>query len=98
MVAIAKRKFQLVAADNHEEFFKVMNVDFLSRKAATASNQEISVTGENRAWEIKTPRKMKLMKMKFQPGVVYNETSQDGKDVIASVTLDGNIFVSEQTA
>lgn len=38
------------------------------------------------------------MEMKSQPGVAYNDTTPDGKAVIALVTLDGNTFVSEQTA
>jgi len=78
--------------------FKVLEVDILSRKAATSSNQEISVTEENRATQIKTSTKMKYMEMKSQPGVAYNDTTPDGKAVIALVTLDGNTFVSEQTA
>ena len=98
MVAIAKGKYQQVSAENYEDFLKALDVNFLLRKAATASTPEMSVTEENGVWEIKTSTFMKSMELKFQPGVAYNETTPDGRDVMTLVTLDGNKFISEQTA
>ena len=43
MVDIAKGKYERTSADNYDEFLKALDVNFLLRKAATASTPVMEV-------------------------------------------------------
>ena len=98
MAAIAKGKYQRVSAEKYDEFLNALGVNFLLRKAATASTPSMEVTEEGGVWNIKTSTTLKSMELKFKIGEPFEETTADGREVSALVTLDGNKFTCEQTA
>ena len=98
MVAVAKGKYERVSAEKYDEFLKALDVNFLLRKAATASTPSMEVTEDGGVWTIKTATTLKSMELKFKVDEPFEETTADGREVSALVKLDGNKFICEQTA
>jgi hypothetical protein len=69
-------------------------VNFLLRKAATVSSPVMEVSKEGDLWSIKTSTSLKSMELKFEIEKEFEETTADGRDVTACVTLDGNKLVT----
>merc|ERR1712001_669171 len=88
MVDIAKGKFERTDAENYDEFLKALDVNFLLRKAATASTPVMEVTESGGEWSIKTSTMMKSMELKFKIGEAFEETTPDSRNVDSIVTVE----------
>merc|ERR1712215_87159 len=93
-----KGKYERTSADNYEELLKELDVNFLLRKAATVSPPVMEVTEEGGVWNIKTSTTLKTMELKFKLGEPFDETTPDGREVVATVTFEGGKIVSVQKA
>merc|ERR1712223_565092 len=98
MVDIAKGKFERTDAENYDDFLKALDVNFLLRKAATASTPVMEVTEAGGEWTIKTSTVLKSMELKFKVGEKFDEPTPDGRAVDSIVTVEGNKFTCVQTA
>ena len=94
----AKGKYERVSEEQYEDFLKALGVNFMLRKAASVSTPVMEVSELGGVWSIKTSTSLKAMELKFKIGEAFNETTPDGREVSAMVTLEGNKFISEQTA
>merc|ERR1711936_121374 len=93
-----KGKYERTSADNYEELLKVLDVNFLLRKAATVSTPVKEVSEEGGVWTFKTSTTLKTMELKFKLGEPFDETTPDGREVTAVCTLEGGKIVSVQKA
>merc|ERR1711990_432126 len=93
-----KGTYTRTSADNYEEMLKVLEVNFLLRKAATVSTPQMDVTEEGGVWTIKTSTTLKTMELKFKLGEEFDETTPDGREVTAVVNLEGGKLVTVQKA
>merc|ERR1712154_394985 len=93
-----KGTYTRTSAEKYEEILAELGVNFLLRKAATVSTPVMDVSEADGAWTIKTSTTLKSMELKFKIGEEFDETTPDGRDVTAIVTLEGNSFVSVQKA
>ena len=91
-------KYERVSAERYDDFLKTLDVNFLLRKAATVSSPVMEVAKEGDLWTIKTSTSLKSMELKFDIGKEFEETTADGREVTACVTLEGNKFVTVQKA
>merc|ERR1712020_619550 len=98
MEALAKGKYERVSEDKYDDFLKALGVNFMLRKAATVSTPVMEVSELGGVWSIKTSTSLKAMELKFKDGEAFDETTPDGREVSALVTLEGNKFISIQTA
>ena len=92
--------YNRISAEKYDEFLNELGVNFLLRKAATASSPVFEVTYDeaSETWNFKTSTMLKSMELKFKLGEEFDEKSPDGRDVRAIVTKEGDSFVSTQTA
>merc|ERR1711915_827414 len=93
-----KGSYTRTSADNYEEMLKVLDVNFLLRKAATVSTPQMDVTEEGGTWTIKTSTTLKTMELKFKLGEQFDETTPDGREVTAVVNLEGGKIITVQKA
>merc|ERR1711942_7508 len=93
-----KGKYERTSADKYEELLKELDVNFLLRKAATVSTPVMEVTEEGGVWTIKTSTTLKTMELKFKLGEPFDETTPDGREVTATVTLEDGKIISVQKA
>merc|ERR1712055_416912 len=80
------------------DMLKILDVNFLLRKAATASTPVMDITEDGGVWTIKTATTLKTMELKFKLGEQFDETTPDGREVTAVVNLDGGKIVTVQKA
>merc|ERR1712114_97350 len=93
-----KGKYERTSADNYEEMLKILDVNFLLRKAATVSTPVMEIKEEGGVWTITTSTTLKTMELKFKLGEEFDETTPDGRDVTAVVNLEGGKIVTVQKA
>merc|ERR1711875_131218 len=93
-----KGKYERTSADKYEELLKELDVNFLLRKAATVSTPVMEVSEEGGVWTIKTSTTLKTMEFKFKIGEEFDESTPDGREVTAKVTLEDNKLICEQKA
>merc|ERR1712002_340914 len=93
-----KGKYERTSADKYEEMLKELDVNFLLRKAATVSTPMVEVTEDGGVWTIKTSTTLKTMELKFKLGEPFDETTPDGREVTATVTLEDGKIISVQKA
>ena len=98
MEASATGKYERVSEEKYDDFLKALGLNFMLRKAATVSTPVMEVSELGGVWSIKTSTSLKAMELKFKVGEAFDETTPDGREVSAIVTIDGNKFISEQTA
>merc|ERR1712215_456648 len=91
-------KFERTAAEKYEDMLKILDVNFLLRKAATASTPVMDITEDGGVWTIKTSTTLKTMELKFKLGEEFEETTPDGREVTAVVNLEGGKIVTVQKA
>merc|ERR1711935_1113253 len=91
-------KYDRTSAENYDEFLSELGVNFLLRKAATASSPVFEVSVEGDVISFKTSTMLKSMELKFKLSEEFDEKSPDGRDVKAIVTQEGDKFISVQTA
>merc|ERR1712018_107479 len=84
--------------EGYDEFLTGLGVNFLMRKAATASTPVLTVSKEGDVYTFKTSTLIKSMELKFEVGKEFDETTPDGRDVTAIVTQEGDKFISVRTA
>merc|ERR1711874_539730 len=72
--------------------------NFLLRKAATVSTPQMDVTEDGGTWTIKTWATLKTMELKFKLGEEFDETTPDGREGSAIVTLEDGKIVTVQKA
>ena len=93
-----KGKYERTSAENYDDFLKALNIGMLLRKAATGSTPTLEISEENGVWNIKTSTTLKSMELRFKPGEEYEETTADGRQVLAVITFEDEKIVSVQKA
>merc|ERR1712096_222476 len=68
-----KGKWKRTSSDQYEEFLSALDVNFLLRKAATASTPVMEISEEGGVWTIKTSTTLKSMELKFKLGEEFEE-------------------------
>merc|ERR1712128_259120 len=92
-----KGKYERTSADKYEELLKELDVNFLLRKAATVSTPVMEVSEDAGERTIKTSTTLKNMELKFKLGEPFDETTPDGREVVATVTCeDGKIVIVQK--
>merc|ERR1711944_56142 len=93
-------KYDRTSAENYDEFLSELGVNFMLRKAATASSPVLEVTydADSETWCFKTSTMLKSMELKFKLGEEFDEKAPDGREVRAIVTKEGDTFISVQNA
>merc|ERR1711892_723025 len=93
-----KGKYERTSAENYEELLKLFEVNFLLRKAATASNPVVEISEEGGEWTIKQSTTLKTVILKFKLGEEFDETTPDGREVKTVLTFEDGKLITVQTA
>merc|ERR1712179_406792 len=93
-----KGKYERTSAENYEELLKILDVNFLLRKAATVSTPHMEIKEEGGVWTITTSTTHGTMELKFKLGEEFDETTPDGREVTAIVNLEDGKIVTVRKA
>jgi len=93
-----KGKFERTSEENYEELLKLLDVNFLLRKAATVSTPTVEITETDGVFNIKSSTTMKTVEMSFKLGEPFDETTPDGREVTALANIEDGKLVMTQKA
>merc|ERR1712114_90070 len=92
-----KGKYERTSADNYEELLKLLDVNFLLRKAATVSTPVMEISENDGVFTIKSSTTMKTTEMSFKLGEPFDETTPDGREVTGLANIeDGKLVITQK--
>ncbi|CAF3706220.1 unnamed protein product [Rotaria sp. Silwood1] len=89
-----KGSWDHVDDENFDEFMKEIGVGWAMRIAAKAVKPRLIISQNDGKWSIKSESTFKTVSYDFTPGVEFNETTPDGREVTTTITFEGNKWVS----
>merc|ERR1712126_486763 len=92
------RESSRTSEENYEELLKLLDVNFLLRKAATVSTPTVEITETDGVFNIKSSTTMKTVEMSFKLGEPFDETTPDGREVTALANIEDGKLVMTQKA
>merc|ERR1712112_568608 len=86
-----KGKFERASEENYEELLKLLDVNFLLRKAATVSTPVMEISENDGVFT------MKSTEMSFKLGEPFDETTPDGREVTGLANIeDGKLVITQK--
>ncbi len=73
--------YSQVDAENFDAYMKEIGVGFALRMAAKGLKPRIIISEDNGKWTIRSETTIKTVVLDFTPGVEFNETTPDGREV-----------------
>ncbi|CAF2604657.1 unnamed protein product [Rotaria sp. Silwood2] len=89
-----KGSWDHVDDENFDEFMKELGVGWAMRIAAKAVKPRLIISQNDSKWSIKSESTFKTVFYDFTPGVEFNETTPDGREVTTTITFEGNKWIS----
>ncbi|XP_041659247.1 retinol-binding protein 2-like [Cheilinus undulatus] len=88
----------LETSDKFEEYLKVLNIDFATRKIAISLSQTKVVTQEGDKFDFKTLSALRNYELSFTVGVEFDEYTKglDNRNVKSFVSWEGDTLVCTQ--
>ncbi|CAH0549572.1 unnamed protein product [Brassicogethes aeneus] len=83
------KKYELHDSQNFDEFMKALGVGFLTRKLGAAASPVVDLTKEGDEYTLTSVSTFKNVILKFKPGVEFDQETPDGRNVKATITVDG---------
>lgn len=93
-------KYKRTKEEKYDEFLQKLGLNFLMRKAATASTPHMEITETSPGhWRMVTSTTMKKVELNFEHGKEFEETTTDGRHVKTTVTQESETrWVTHQKA
>ena len=73
-----------VDGDNFDEFMKELGVGMMMRMAAKGVKPRLVIAANGEKWSIRSESTFKTVGYDFTPGVEFNETTPDGRELVVS--------------
>ena len=71
-----------VDGENFDEFMKELGVGLVMRMAAKGVKPRLIIAEHDSKWNIKSESTFKTVSYDFTPGVEFNETTPDGREIV----------------
>ena len=71
-----------VDGENFDEFMKELGVGLVMRMAAKGVKPRLIIAEHESKWTIKSESTFKTVSYDFTPGVEFNETTPDGREIV----------------
>merc|ERR1712243_455648 len=92
-------RFERTSEENYEELLKLLDVNFLLRKAATVSTPTVEITETDGVFNIKSSTTMKTVEMSFKEGMLSTTSVREmttPDELTYTTTVDGKDLVCVQ--
>jgi len=90
MVETFVGKFLLESSENFDEYMKKVGVNFALRKIAGLAKNTIIFSVDGPKITYKSESTVRNQTMTFELGKEFDETTQDGRQVKSTITIDGD--------
>ncbi len=73
--------YQQVDGENFDDYMKELGVGWTMRLAAKGLKPRLTISENGDKWTVRSESTIKTMSYDFTPGVEFNETTADGREV-----------------
>ncbi|CAF0838768.1 unnamed protein product [Adineta ricciae] len=88
-----KGTWDYVDGENFDEYMKELGVGMATRLAAKGVKPRLVISENGGKWTVRSESSIKTTSYEFTPGVEFNETTPDGREVKSTISFEGNKWV-----
>ncbi|UJR30140.1 hypothetical protein I4U23_017681 [Adineta vaga] len=88
-----KGTWDYVDGENFDDYMKELGVGMAIRLAAKGVKPRLVITENGGKWNVRSESSLKTTSYDFTPGVEFNETTPDGREVKSTIKFEGNKWV-----
>ncbi|CAF0850675.1 unnamed protein product [Adineta steineri] len=88
-----KGTWDYVDGEHFDEYMKELGVGFATRMAAKGIKSRLVISENNGKWTVRSETSLKTASYDFTPGVEFDETTPDGREVKSTIKFEGNKWV-----
>ncbi|CAF0791318.1 unnamed protein product [Adineta steineri] len=88
-----KGTWDYVDGEHFDEYMKELGVGFVARTAAKGIKPRLVFSENNGKWTVRSENSIKTTSYSFTPGVEFDETTPDGREVKSTINFEGNKWI-----
>ncbi|CAF0945651.1 unnamed protein product [Adineta steineri] len=88
-----KGTWDYVDGENFDSYMKEIGVGFATRTLAKGIKPRLVISEADGKWTVRSESSLKTVSYDFTPGVEFNETTPDGREVTSTISFEGNKWV-----
>ncbi|CAF3138704.1 unnamed protein product [Rotaria socialis] len=81
--------------DNMDEYLKELGIGMMGRMMAKQVKPRLIITETDGKWTLRTETTFKTTVVEFTPGVEYNETTADGRELKGIIQFDDGKWIQK---
>ncbi|CAF4319535.1 unnamed protein product, partial [Adineta steineri] len=82
-----------VDGEHFDSYMKEIGVSLMARTAAKGMKPRLVISENNGKWTVRSESSLKTTSYDFTPGVEFDETTPDGREVKSTINFEGNKWV-----
>ncbi|CAM4754163.1 unnamed protein product [Rotaria magnacalcarata] len=88
-----KGSWDYVDGENFDEYMKELGVGWALRLTAKGVKPRLIISEANGKWTVRSESAIKTVIYEFTPGVGFDETTPDGREVDSTISFEGNKWI-----
>ncbi|CAF0838730.1 unnamed protein product [Adineta ricciae] len=92
-VEALKGRWDYVDGENFDSYMKEIGVGMATRLAAKGIKPRLIISEDGGKWTVRSESSIKTVSYDFTPGVEFNETTPDGREVKSTISFEGDKWV-----
>ncbi|CAF1476175.1 unnamed protein product [Rotaria sp. Silwood1] len=92
-VEALKGHWDYVDGENFDDYMKELGVGFATRMTAKGIKPRLTISENGGKWTFRSESTLKTTTYDFTPGVEFNETTPDGREVKSTINFEGDKWV-----
>ncbi|CAF1509390.1 unnamed protein product [Adineta steineri] len=88
-----KGSWDYLDGENFDEYMKEIGVGWAMRLTAKGVKPRLIISEAGGKWTVRTESAIKTLSYDFTPGVEFDETTADGREVKSTIKFEGNKWV-----
>ncbi|CAF0791359.1 unnamed protein product [Adineta steineri] len=88
-----KGTWDYVDGENFDSYMKEIGVGFATRQVAKGIKPRLVFSEADGKWTVRSESSLKTTSYDFTPGVEFDETTPDGREVKSTINFEGNKWV-----
>ncbi|CAF2689370.1 unnamed protein product [Rotaria sp. Silwood2] len=88
-----KGNWDYVDGENFDEYMKEIGVGWALRMTAKGIKPRLTISESGGKWTVRSESAIKTVTYEFTPGVEFDETTPDGREVKSTINFEGNKWI-----
>ncbi|CAF1476159.1 unnamed protein product [Rotaria sp. Silwood1] len=88
-----KGSWDYVDGEHFDDYMKELGVGLTTRMAAKGIKPRLTISENGGKWTVRSESSVKTTTYDFTPGVEFDETTADGREVKSTINFEGNKWI-----